>query len=129
MGRFARLAAAALALGVPGCQLQPSAQPALPTLLVCHGDFGQFSNGYMVSRPMELRFLVDWLAPWVVPIDGGSPARIISLTSLELSFEVQYEGYRAAYHVTRVDGTFSQRPSVGGVFFGRCDTKPLETKF
>jgi len=125
MSKCARLAALAVALGLTGCvPLQP-----LPTMLVCYGDFAQFANGFLVTRLMELHFLVDWQAPWVVPTDGGAPGRIIALTSLELSFEVQYEGYRAAYHVNRIDGAISQRPNRGGVFFGKCDMKPLETRF
>jgi hypothetical protein len=98
-------------------------------MLVCHGDFAQFANGFMVARPMELHFLVDWLAPWVVPTDGGATGRVIALTPLEFSFEVQYEGYRVAYHVNRVDGSISQRPNLGGVFSGKCDMQPLATRF
>jgi hypothetical protein len=82
----------------------------------------------MVTRPMELKFVVDWQVPSVTPVDGGGPGRIIALTPLELSFAVQYEGYKAAYHLDRIGGTFSQRPKLGGVFFGRCDQRPLETK-
>jgi hypothetical protein len=124
MGSFVRAAAAALALGTTGFVDQ---QP--PVLLACHGDFAQFANGFMVARPMALHFVVDWLAPTVVPTDGGSPGRILALTALELTFEVQYEGYRVAYHVNRIDGTISQRPNLGGVFFGSCDTKPVTTRF
>jgi hypothetical protein len=139
MTRYKRLGAALmLMLGVAGCDyVQPRlAQlglnlpgvPAWPAMLACHGDFAQFANGFMVTRPMELDFIVDWQAPWVVPTNGGSTGRILSLTALEFSFEVQYEGYRAAYHLNRVDGTFSQRPDLGGVFFGRCDTRPYTAK-
>jgi hypothetical protein len=127
-----------LALSLAGCddivvQLRQAASwwpgiPVGPGLLACHGDFAQFANGFMVSRPMELNFVVDWQAPWVVPTNGGSTGRIISLTALEFSFEVQYEGYRAAYHLNRVDGTFSQRPNLGGVFFGKCEMRPYTTK-
>jgi hypothetical protein len=124
MSSYARLAAAMLALGMTGFGNQPQ-----PGLLSCTGDFGQFANGFIVTRLMELNFAVDWTTPSVTPLNGGSPARIISMTSLEVSFEVQYEGYRAAYHLNRVDGTFSQRPNLGGIFFGRCELKPLETKF
>jgi hypothetical protein len=138
MGKYARLAAA-LVLSLAGCdyiqaQLQQAqGLPPPPALLACNGDFGQFANGFIVSRPMVLRFAVDWAAPSVTPLDGGyKPARIIALTPLELSFEVQYEGYRVAYHLDRVNGTFSQRPNLfgqgpnlGGVYFGRCEIKPL----
>ena len=65
----------------------------------------------------------------VTPTDGGSPTRLSALDSSALSFEVQYEGYRAAYHLDRVTGTFSQRPNLGGIFFGRCEMKPYTTKF
>ena len=92
-------------------------------VLACQGDFGKFANGFMVARPMELKFVVDWLAPWV-QTDGGKPGRIITLTSLELTFEVKYEGYSVVYHVNRLDGTFSQRPNVGGIFYGTCNLKP-----
>ena len=143
MGRYARLAGTTLVLALGGCvyfqqlqqQIQPELQPGWPSLLSCHGDFAQFANGFMVARPMELHFAVWWSTPAVQPTDGGSPARVLSLTSLELSFEVQYEGYKIAYHLNRVDGTFTQRPNLlgqgpnqGGVFFGNCDTKPLATK-
>jgi hypothetical protein len=143
MGRFARLAGATLVLALSGCvyvqqlreHFQPELQADWPALLACHGDFAQFANGFMVARPMELHFAVWWTAPAVQPTDGGSPARVLSLTPLELSFEVQYEGYKAAYHLNRVDGTFTQRPNLlgqgpnqGGVFFGTCGAKPLTTQ-
>jgi hypothetical protein len=136
MGRFARLAGATLVLALSGCvyfqQLQQSVQSETqagwPSLLTCHGDFAQFANGFWVARPMELHFAVWWSTPAVQPTDGGSRARILSLTPLELSFEVQYEGYKVAYHLNRVDGTFSQRPNLGGVFFGSCYAKPLTTQ-
>jgi len=136
MGRYAGLTGAALALALSGCtfaqqlqqQLQAETQPGWPSELACRGDFAQFANGFMVARPMELHFAVWWSPPVVQPTDGGSQARILSLTSLELSFEVQYEGYRVAYHLNRVDGTFTQHPNLGGVFSGTCDVKPLKTK-
>jgi hypothetical protein len=141
MGRYARLAAV-LALSLAGCdyiqtQLQQAqGLPLRPVQLVCNGDFGQFANGFIVTRPMVLNFVVDWTAPSVTPLDGGSkPAKIIALTPLELSFEVQYEGYRVAYHLDRVNGNFSQRPNLlgqgpnqGGVYFGTCVIKPLESR-
>jgi hypothetical protein len=141
MGRYARLAAAALALSLASCdyiqtQLQQAqGLPPRPVQLVCDGDFGQFANGFIVTRPMVLHFAVDWAAPLVTPLDGGyKPATIIALTPLELSFEVQYEGYRVAYHFDRVNGTFTERPNLlvqgpnqGGVYFGSCVTRPLET--
>jgi hypothetical protein len=141
MGRYARLAAAALALSLAGCdymqtQLQQAqGLPPRPVQLVCDGDFSQFANGFIVTRPMVLHFAVDWAAPSVTPLDGGyKPATIIALTALELSFEVQYEGYRVAYHLDRVNGTFTERPKLlgqgpnqGGVYFGSCVTRPLET--
>jgi len=127
-----RLAAAALALAPGGCasiqQWRAEMQPGWPSQLACHGDFAQFANGFWVARPMELNFVVWWDVPAVQPLGGGSPARILSLTPLELSFEVKYEGYNVAYHLDRVDGTFTQRPNLGGVFFGNCDIRPLETK-
>lgn len=136
MSRFARLGGAALVLVLSGCvyvqqlrqQIQPELQADWPALLACHGDFAQFANGFMVARPMELHFATWWTIPAVQPTDGGSSARILSLTSLELSFEVQYEGYKVAYHLNRVDGTFTQRPNLGGVFFGTCDARPLTTR-
>jgi hypothetical protein len=142
MGRYARLAIAALALSLAGCdymqtQLQQAqGLPPRPVQLACGGDFGQFANGFIVARPMDLHFAVDWAAPSVTPLDGGfKPAKIIALTPLELSFEVQYEGYRVAYHLDRVNGTFSQRSNLfgqganqGGVYFGSCVIKPLETQ-
>jgi len=142
MGRYARLAATALALSLAGCDYVQTLQqagmlqglPPRPVQLVCDGDFGQFANGFIVTRPMVLHFAVDWMAPSVTPLDGGyKPATIIALNALELSFEVQYEGYRVAYHLDRVNGTFSQRPNLGrganlgGVYFGTCATRPLET--
>jgi hypothetical protein len=139
MGRYARLAAAVLALSLVRCDyVQPvllrvgaqlSGSPTPPALLTCRGDFGQFAHGFMVTRPMELNFAVDWAAPLVTPLDRGKPARIISLTPLELSFDVQYDGYKVAYLLNRVDGSFSQRPNLGGVFSGTCETKPLDKKF
>lgn len=133
MKGLAWLAGTALTLALSGCtyvqQWRAEAQPGWPSQLTCRGDFAQFSNGFMVTRPMELHFVVWWAAPAVQPTDGGSFARILKLTPLELSFEVQYEGYRAAYHLNRVDGSFAQRPSLGGVFSGSCDLRPLETRF
>ena len=139
MGKCMRLAAAALALSLVRCDyVQPallrvgaqlSGSPAPPGLLTCRGDFGQFANGFIVTRPMELNFAVDWAAPSVTPLDREKPGRITSLTPLELSFEVQYEGYKVAYRLNRVDGSFSQRPNLGGVFFGTCETKSLDKKF
>lgn len=122
-----RLAVAFSLLGLSGCAyIVPTATTA--NRLACRGDFGQFANGFIVARPMELDFAVYWDKPAIYPLNGGSPARAVSLTSLGLSFDVQYQGYRAAYHLNRVDGTFSQHPSPGGVFFGRCELKPLTTR-
>ncbi len=104
---------------------QPQQQAGI---LVCRGDFGKFANGFMIARPMELKFVVDWQAPWV-QTDGGKPGEIIDLTAMELTFEVQYDGYRVIYHVNRIDGTFSQRPNFGGAFYGNCDLLPYSTKF
>jgi hypothetical protein len=98
-------------------------------VLACSGDFGQFSNGFIVARPSELNFIVDWRVPSVYPVNGGSATQILSLNTAELSFVVQYEGYRAAYWINRLDGTISQRPNIGGVYFGRCDPRPFEQKF
>lgn len=132
MKGLAWFAGAALTLALSGCayvqQWQAEAQPGWPSQLVCHGDFAQFANGFWVARVMDLHFVVWWTAPAVQPTDGGSPAHILSLTPLELSFEVKYEGYKVAYHLNRVDGTFTQRPNLGGVFFGNCDIRPLATK-
>jgi len=134
MGSYVRFAAAAAALSLAGCayvetQVQYATwSPEQAALLACHGDFGQFANGYPVNRPMELDFAAYWTIPAIYPLNGGSQARIIALNSLEVSFEVQYEGYRVAYHLDRVKGTFSQRPNLGGIYFGRCDLRPLTTR-
>lgn len=138
MGRRARLVAAVLALCLAGCaDMQAAlwqlgwAPPGLltgPALLVCRGDFAQFANNAIVARPSELKFVVDWATPSVTPVDAGSAVRVLAVDSLELSFEVQYEGYRAAYRLNRVDGTFSQRPNLGGIFFGRCELRPYTTR-
>ncbi|HVH80433.1 MAG TPA: hypothetical protein VM782_13645 [Stellaceae bacterium] len=130
IAKSVRLAAMALALTLTCCEYLPPGilPPPQVSLLVCHGDFGQFANGFTVTRPMELSFIVDWLTPSVTPLNGGAPARILALNTIELSFDVKYEGYRAAYHLNRVDGTFSQRPNLGGVFFGRCDLRPYTTR-
>lgn len=124
--------AATLTLALGGCayvqQWQAEIQPGWPSLLACHGDFGQFANGFQVTRLSDLHFVVWWDVPAVQPTDGGSPARILSLTPLELSFEVQYQGYEVGYHLNRIDGAFTQVPNLGGVFVGRCNIKPLVTK-
>jgi hypothetical protein len=125
-----RLAAATLILNVAGCdywQLPPVGVAPAVNLLACNGDFGQFANGFLVTRPMELSFVVDWVTPAVTPLNGGGTTHIITLNAIELSFEVQYEGYKAAYHLDRVQGIVSQRPNLGGVFFGRCYLKPYQT--
>jgi hypothetical protein len=119
-----------LVLNLVACdywQLPPLGPPAAVDLLVCNGDFGQFANGFLVARPMQLSFVVDWVTPAVTPLNGGGATRIIALNAIELSFEVQYEGYKAAYHLNRVQGIFSQRPNLGGVFFGRCYLQPYRT--
>lgn len=129
-----RLAAALLMLGLSGCAYLAPLTAAFPpprataNLLACRGDFGQFANGYIIARPMELDFAVYWDQPAIFPLNGGSLVRGVSVNSLGLSFEVQYPGYRVAYHLNRVDGTFSQHPSPGGVYFGRCELRPLETR-
>jgi hypothetical protein len=136
MKRFARFAAPAVVLALSGCvyvqqvqqRFQPELQPGWPSDLACRGDFAQFANGFLVARPQELHFTVWWSTPAIQPMDGGGRTKILSLTQLELSFEVPYEGYKAAYHLNRADGTFTQRPNLGGVFFGRCDARPLVTK-
>lgn len=118
-----------LALTLAGCEywpLPPAGAPQVNTL-ACNGDFVQFANGYPIARLMELSFVVDWATPAVTPINGGGATRVIALNAIELSFEVQYEGYKAAYHLDRVQGIFSQRPNLGGVFFGRCYLKPYQT--
>ena len=130
MGNVARVTGIAFALGLAGCdywQLPPLGQPAPVNLLVCNGDFGQFANGFLVARPMELTFVVDWVTPAVTPLNGGGATRILALSTIELSFEVQYETYKAAYHLDRVQGILSQRPNLGGVFFGRCWLRPFQT--
>ena len=130
MSAFARAAWMGLSLSLAGCdywQLPPLGPPAAVNLLVCNGDFGQFANGFLVARPMELSFVVDWVTPAVTPLNGGGATRIIALDVIELSFEVQYEGYKVAYHLDRVQGIFSQRPNLGGVFFGRCYLRPFQT--
>jgi len=113
---------AALALATTGFGYQQRG------LLSCNGDFGRFANGLLVGRPMQLNFVVDWLTPAVVT-DTGRTGRIITLTALELVFEIPYADYTATYRVNRIDGTISQQSSVGGVFHGNCDLASLETKF
>jgi hypothetical protein len=131
MGNLARLAGVAFALGLAGCDywqaLPPLGTPPAVNLLVCNGDFGQFANGFMVARPMQLNFVVDWVTPVVTPLNGGGATRIIALNAIELSFEVKYETYKVAYHLDRVQGIFSQRPNLGGIFFGRCYLQPYQT--
>jgi hypothetical protein len=122
MATYARLVGAVLALATTGLAPQP------PQLLACHGDFGQFANGFLVARPMELDFVVDWTTPSVATT-GGIWGRITALTALELAFDIQYEGYRATYRVNRVDGTISQRPNIGGAFSGNCELQPFTKKF
>jgi len=132
MGRYARFVLAALAIGMTGFDFfgQAFLGPAPPVVVLdCAGDFGQFANGFLVARPSQLDFIVDWRVPSVYPVNGGGATRILSINSAELSFEVQYEGYRAAYYVNRLDGTISQRPNLGGVFFGRCAPKPYAPQF
>jgi hypothetical protein len=129
MGRYAPFAAAALLLGLTSCDYY--AAPWVveqPALLACHGNFGQFANGFMVARPMELNFAADWLIPSIAT-SGGTPGHIISLTPYEVTFEIQYAGYKALYHINRIEGTIQQLPNVGGVFSGRCDQLPLRQKF
>jgi len=133
MGRYARFVLAALAIGMTGFDFFGQAfllGPAPPVVVLdCGGDFGQFANGFLVARPSQLDFIVDWRVPSVYPVNGGGATRVLSINSAELSFEVQYEGYRAAYYVNRLDGTISQRPNLGGVFFGRCAPKPYAPQF
>ena len=134
MGRYARFAGAAAMLMVAACDYLPQWTPPEQSLLVCNGDFAQFANGFLVTRPMELDFAVYWTIPAIYPLNGGKgPAQILALNGLELSFEVQYEGYRAAYRLDRVTGTFSQRPNtgrpnLGGVYFGNCHLQPLAAR-
>ena len=128
MGRYVRFAEAALLLGLTSCGSVPPWVISQPALLACHGDFGQFANGFMVARPMELNFVLDWQVP-VVATSGGIPGRIISLTPYELTFEIQYPGYKDLYHINRIDGTIQEHPNVGGIFSGRCDLGQLQQKF
>jgi hypothetical protein len=123
MGKYARLAAAVLAIGMTGFGYQQ------PGLLSCEGRFGRFgSNGFLIAMPSQLSFLVDWLTP-AISTDTGTLGRITALTPVELTFEIQYENYRANYRVSRIDGTISERSNFGGVFYGICDLRSLETKF
>jgi hypothetical protein len=119
----ARLVAAALALGTTGFGL-----PQQTGLLSCEGSFGEFANGFLVNKPSQLRFVVDWVTP-AVATEGGRPGHITELTRTVLAFEVQYVGYKAFYYVNRIDGTISQVSSLGGRFTGICDLKSLDTKF
>jgi hypothetical protein len=125
MAHYARFAGAALALALTGFSPQ---QQLVPGLLSCHGDFGQFANKFIIARPMELNFIVDWALPSVFT-DGGRGGRIVAFDAYNLVFEVQYEGYRVTYHVNRIDGSISQRPNFGGAYFGTCELRPLERKF
>jgi hypothetical protein len=97
-------------------------------LLDCQGQFAEFHNGFPVRLPSEVRFIVDWLTPWV-QTDSGRTGRITALTSAVLTFEVPYDNYKMIYHVNRVDGTIIQNSSLGGRFTGDCVAKPYETQF
>ncbi|HTZ35679.1 MAG TPA: hypothetical protein VMB84_06605 [Stellaceae bacterium] len=123
MGRYVRVLAAALALSMTAWLIEPTTG-----VLSCEGSFGEFANGFLVNKPSQLRFIVDWLTP-MVQTEGGRPAQIIELTRTVLSFAVRYDGYEAIYHVNRIDGAISQIPSLGGQFTGVCHFKSLDTKF
>lgn len=118
------------ALWPGGCAYVRQLPPGWPSVLACRGDFAQFKNGFFDARPMALHFAVYWTTPGpvIIPLDGGAPAQVLALTPLELSFAVQYRGYKAVYRLNRVDGSFSQRPDLGGVFAGTCEFRPLTTK-
>jgi hypothetical protein len=122
MGKYARLATAALALGTTGFGYQQSG------VLSCQGSFGRFADGHLTAMPSQLTFVIDWQIP-AITTDMGRPGRITVLTSREIAFEVQYESYTASYRISRIDGSISQTSNYGGVFHGSCDLQPLETRF
>ena len=122
MRLYRRLPAAALALAATGFG------PPQPELFACHGSFAILARGFVTGRPSELNFVVDWQAPSIAT-DTGRPGRITALTVLEVAFEVQYDTYKAAYRINRIDGTISQTSNFGGLFRGVCELKPLRTKF
>ena len=121
MRRLRCLAAAVLALAATGASYQEG-------LLACRGSFGRFANGFLVSRPSYLNFVVDWQTPRIAT-EAGRSGTVVSLTPLELVFDIAYDGYRARYRVSRVDGKISETSSLGGVFYGVCEVKTLETRF
>ncbi|HYM73783.1 MAG TPA: hypothetical protein VET89_12435 [Stellaceae bacterium] len=121
MARYPRLAAATLALAATGASYPGS-------LLSCHGSFGKFANGFLVAKPSQLKFIVDWQTPRI-SAEAGWPGRIIALTPIEIVFDIQYDGYKATYRVSRADGSITESSSLGGVFRGVCDLKALETRF
>jgi hypothetical protein len=122
MSRPARVLVVAFALAMTGAEHDHE------RLLSCHGSFGRFVNGFLVDKPSELNFIVDWLAPKIMT-EGGRPGVVTALTATELAFEVQYDGYKAHYRISRIDGAIRQAVSLGAVFYGLCELKPLETKF
>jgi hypothetical protein len=75
------------------------------------GGVAPFANGFMVAQPMELHFVVCWSVSALQPTDSGSPAQILPLMPLELSFED--EGYKVACHLDGIDGTLTRPPNLG----------------
>jgi len=138
MGRYTCLAGGALALMLSGCvyvqqmrqAMQSGLGPGGTSQLACQGDFIRLKNGFPYTRPMQLNFAVYWTSetPAIIPLEDGAPAQVLSVTPLELSFLVQYRGYKATYRLNRVDGSFTQRPNFGGVFSGACEFEPLVTR-
>jgi hypothetical protein len=122
MPKLARWLAVGFALAMLG------AQDHKPEVLSCRGSFGRFANGTLVDKPSRLNFVVDWLAPTIATA-GGRPGRITALSKTELDFAVQYDGYRASYQVNRIDGSIREAGTLGSVFSGICEVKPLTTKF
>ena len=120
MDPLATLQAALLALGISSYQHYG--------MFNCQGSFGRFADGHLASMPSQLTFVIDWQIPAIVT-DDGTPGRITAWTPLEVAFDVQYPTYQASYFIDRIHGSIRETSNYGGVFYGTCGLKPLETKF
>jgi hypothetical protein len=102
--------------------------PPDPSLLACHGRFGQFAQGQLVAVPSERDFVVYWSAG-AVTSDTGQPAQVLAITPTYIDFDLPYRDYTARYRVNRIDGSVSEATLYGSVFWGECDVEPISTKF